>query len=102
MGKAGVTLIESDQRKAAFLREAARITATGVTILASRLESLTSLPSDQFTARAFAPIVRLLEETARFITPQTKPLSAFLKGQNVEAELTEAHKIWRMTARSHS
>lgn len=89
-----VHLIESDQRKAAFLREAARVVGVPVTVHNDRVEALEPFEADVLTARALAPVAQLLELGHRFIGPKTVCL--FLKGQNVEVELTEAHKMWSM------
>ncbi len=95
MGVQGVHLAESDQRKCAFLREAARIAQAPVTVLAKRIESIPAFPVDVITARALAPVAELLDWSAPFITENT--LCIFPKGQNVEVELTQAHKGWRIT-----
>jgi 16S rRNA (guanine527-N7)-methyltransferase len=94
MGVPEVHLVESDQRKAAFLREAARITATPVTVHAARVEAIKPFPADVVTARALAPLSELLAWAAPFLTKNTRCI--FPKGQNVEVELTQAHKMWRM------
>ncbi len=99
LGQRDVHLVESDQKKIAFLREAARVSQTKVTLHAARIESLQGLPGALITARALAPVAQLLSLSAKIATPETK--FVFLKGQNVEVELTEAHKIWRMEAESH-
>lgn len=99
MGQANVHLVESDQKKVAFLREASRVAQAKVTIHAARIESLANLPSALICARALAPVDRLLALSAKIAAPETK--FVFLKGQNVEVELTEAHKIWRMEVESH-
>jgi 16S rRNA (guanine527-N7)-methyltransferase len=93
-GVRGVTLVERDQRKAAFLREAARITATPVTILTAPAERLTPRPFDVVTARALAPLPDLLTLARPFLGPTSRCL--FLKGARVENELTEAAKSWTM------
>lgn len=95
MGIPGVTLVEVDQRKCAFLREAARITGASVRVLAKRIESVPPFPADVITARALAPLVDLLDWSAPFLAENSRCL--FLKGQNVEVELTQAHKRWRIT-----
>ncbi|KXV79083.1 16S rRNA methyltransferase, partial [Acetobacter malorum] len=46
------TLIESDQRKAAFLREAARVTQAPIKVLAERIEQVDLAPVPVVTARA--------------------------------------------------
>ncbi|WP_241503247.1 16S rRNA (guanine(527)-N(7))-methyltransferase RsmG [Komagataeibacter melaceti] len=91
---AHVTLIESDQRKAAFLREAARVAGARVTVCAQRLEVARVPPAQVVTARALAPLSRLLEWGTRFLQPDGFCL--FLKGRNAEEELTTARADWHM------
>jgi 16S rRNA (guanine527-N7)-methyltransferase len=95
LGAAPVHLVESDQRKCAFLREAARITGTEAVIHACRAEALAPFPVAAITARALAPLPRLLVLAAPFLKPGTRCL--FLKGRGSEHELTEAAKDWMMT-----
>lgn len=96
-GSTGVAvhLYESDQRKAAFLREAARITGAPAEIHAERIEAAAPLPADVVTARALAPLDRLLELASPFWGPQTVGL--FPKGRNAPAECEAASKRWRFT-----
>jgi len=94
LGVPEVHLIETDQRKAAFLREAARVTNTTVTVHARRAETVTAFPADVVTARALAPLSRLLALSAPFVTRETACL--FLKGESAQDELTEAQKKWIM------
>jgi 16S rRNA (guanine527-N7)-methyltransferase len=91
-----VTLHESVGKKAAFLRAAAERMALPVTIENARIEDLPHKAYDVVTARALAPLPRLLD----YAWPRTGPNSVclFLKGQNVGSELTEAHKYWSMKA----
>ena len=97
MGVPEVHLIESDQRKAAFLREAKRVTEAGnVTIHAQRAEKMGALKADAVVARAVAPLHQLLYIAEPFLTSHSTCL--FLKGKAAEAELTEARKTWRMKA----
>ena len=90
-------LVEADQRKAAFLREAARIIGANVKIHAQRAENLSPIPADVVTARAVAPLPELLEMAARFARSDTRML--FLKGRTAAEELTLAGKTWKMAAR---
>lgn len=99
LGVPGVELIEADVRKCAFLREAARITDTPVTIRNSRIESVPGHPVDVVTARACAPLGRLLLLGERFIAPHTQCL--LLKGERVDEELTAARVGWTMTGTCH-
>jgi 16S rRNA (guanine527-N7)-methyltransferase len=94
LGVHGVELIEADSRKSAFLREAARVTGTEVTIRPCRVEAVEPHPADVVTARACAPLDELLRFAERFIEPHT--LCLFLKGERFGQELTEAHKRWTM------
>jgi 16S rRNA (guanine527-N7)-methyltransferase len=95
LGVPEVELIEADSRKAAFLREAARVADASVTIRACRIEAVPSHMVDVVTARGCAPLDRLLVLSSRFIGPHTTCL--FLKGARAEEELTTAGKAWTMT-----
>jgi 16S rRNA (guanine527-N7)-methyltransferase len=94
LGVRGVQLIESDRRKAEFLREAARLTATSVTIRTARIEEVTPFETDVITARALAPLDKLLGWAVRFVGPRTVCL--FLKGREIADELTKAQHRWIM------
>ena len=96
LGAPGVELVEADSRKCAFLREAARIAEVDVTIRPCRIEAVPPHPVDVVTARACAPLDRLLGLAEPFLADGTECL--FLKGERVEDELTLARKHWRMTA----
>ena len=91
-----VHLVESDGRKGAFLREAARITGAPAVIHTSRIEALKVFEIGAVTARALAPVATLLGLVEPFLTPTVQCL--FLKGERLEDELTEAGKDWKMTA----
>lgn len=94
MGVANVHLIESDQRKAAFLREAVRITEASATVHAVRVEDLAPLTADVVTARAVADLSTLLDLSEKFRTKRS--IALFLKGERVEAELAAAAPFWSM------
>ena len=94
LGVPKVHLIEADQRKAAFLREAARVTQTPATIHASRAETVKALVADVITARALAPLPQLLAWSAPFVRETSVCL--FLKGQGLRDELTAAQEQWIM------
>jgi 16S rRNA (guanine527-N7)-methyltransferase len=87
-------LIEVDQRKAAFLREAARVTNTQATVHAARIEAVGRFPVDVVAARALAPLPQLLEQAVRFVGDRTVCL--FLKGRDLRDELTAAQEKWIM------
>lgn len=96
-----VALLESDQRKAAFLKEVARRTAAPVDILGTRIEiaatQLKLVKADVVTARALAPLGRLLELAYPFFSQDTKGL--FLKGKAAEDEIRAAEASWRFDVR---
>ena len=88
------TLIESDARKAAFLLEAARLTAAPATVLNTRIEAARPDPAPLVPARALAPLVDL----AGLALPHLAPggVCLFPKGRNAAAELTAARRLWQM------
>ena len=91
-----VSLIESDGRKAAFLREVARQTRVPVDILSARIENAETQRKvgsvDVVTVRALAPLNRLLGLAAPFFAPRTRGL--FLKGRDIHGEIDEARVAW--------
>ena len=95
LGVPGVELVEADSRKAAFLREAARITGAKVAIRPCRVQAVPPHPVDVVTARACAPLDRLLDLAAPFLAPGT--LCLFPKGERFSEELTLARKDWTMS-----
>jgi 16S rRNA (guanine527-N7)-methyltransferase len=99
---ATIHLIERNAKKAAFLREALRVTqASGVVHLSDIVDIVDSNLSriDCVTARALAPLHQLIGWAAPLIERGAKAL--FLKGQDVESELTEATKYWNISPRLH-
>ncbi|MBI4184011.1 MAG: 16S rRNA (guanine(527)-N(7))-methyltransferase RsmG [Proteobacteria bacterium] len=94
LGARRMHLVEADQRKAAFLREAARACGAAVQVHCARIESLMPWPADVVVARALAPLDRLLGQAAPFVGDSGQCL--FLKGVGAERELTEARKKWKM------
>lgn len=90
-----VTLVESDQRKAAFLRAVSRETKTSFDVIASRAEQIDPQGADILSARALAPLYRLLDFAERHLAPGGR--CVFLKGETHEAELREALAKWQFT-----
>ncbi len=87
-------LIEADHRKAAFLREAARITAAPVTVHTVRAEEADLPPADLITARALAPVATLLAWAHPLLAPGGA--CVFPKGRTAKEELTTARQQWHM------
>lgn len=90
---APIHLVESDRRKAAFLREASR-DLPHVTVHARRIEEAVLPPLAAVTARALAPLTALLPHAARLLAPGG--VAVFPKGRAAAAELTDAAPHWLM------
>jgi 16S rRNA (guanine527-N7)-methyltransferase len=88
-----VTLVESDQRKAVFLRTVAQRAGVPVTVLADRIEAIPPLGADVISARALAPLASLLDYASRHLAPSGTALLP--KGANWRAEVDEALERWR-------
>lgn len=93
MGVGAVHLAESDQRKAAFLATVAHETAAKAVIRLGRIEAMRPEIFEVVTARALAPLAELLRLAQHFVGENTVCL--FPKGQDIDAELTEAAKCWK-------
>jgi 16S rRNA (guanine527-N7)-methyltransferase len=87
-------LIESDRRKAAFLKEAARLTGAPAKIHNTRIETAPVEPAPLITARALAPLEKLLGLAAPHLAPNGFCL--FPKGRGWQVELTAASALWHM------
>ncbi len=128
LGVGEVNLVEADAKKATFLRQVAQITNTTVKIHNMRIEDLPAIPADILTARALAPLPRLLELAEPFFQgaestgpneqpnkqanietnifsgqgpAQRQPMgptAIFLKGKNADRELTDSTEKWMMQA----
>jgi 16S rRNA G527 N7-methylase RsmG len=96
LGAARIILIESDTRKCAFLREVARQTGVAVDILSTRIESAATQikvqPPDVVTARALAPLDKLLSLAAPLFS--SRAVGLFLKGREVTRDVEKAQKTW--------
>ena len=96
---AEVHLIESNKKKAAFLREAVRVTGAPAVVHAERVADFAQASRgelDAVTARALAPLPELLSIAYPLL--KRGALGLFPKGQDVEAELTQATKCWTIQA----
>ena len=98
---ARTTLVESDSAKAAFLAEVVRATGAPCEVRRARIEDLEPWPVDVVTARALAPLSRLLGYAAPFAapTPDDPPVCIFPKGARWREELTESAAAWHISAR---
>jgi 16S rRNA (guanine527-N7)-methyltransferase len=100
LGVPGIMLVESDARKCAFLREAARVAAAPVEIRNARIDSLSWRAVDVVTARGCAPLDRLLPWAERFIGPGTVCL--FPKGEQAGQEVAAAREAWEFDVTRHA
>ena len=91
-----VTLVDSRRLRTEWLvRAAAAMELDSVKVVLARVEDLPSRPHAVISARAFAPLPRLLALSARFSTPQT--LWLLPKGAKARHELAELDERWRHT-----
>lgn len=94
-----VHAVESDQRKCLFMQNVSRETLADLNVHRERIEALPPFPADVISARALAPLEKLLDYAAPFAHEGTEFL--FLKGQDVDEELTNASKCWNMQVKKH-
>lgn len=94
-----VSLVESDQRKSAFLRTVIReLSLQNVSILTGRIENVPPLAANFVSARALAPLSVLLSMVRRHMHQDGTAI--FLKGRSWKAECDEARKEWRFDVTS--
>lgn len=93
-----MTLIESDQRKATFLRSVARETDTKLNVFAERAEAANPSHADIVTARALAPLELLLGYVSHHIGENG--IALLPKGANASSEVELARKTWSFTCES--
>ena len=86
------TLIESDSRKCAFMRNVSRETGIDINILTNRIENVEGLQADIVTARALATLSQLLTYSKDILKDGGTCL--FLKGDTYVNEVYEAKKSW--------
>lgn len=89
---ADMVLIESDQRKAAFLSAVSRETGVPMMIHADRIENVEPQQADIVSARALAPLSRLCDFADRHLA--AGGMALFPKGSQYESEVSEARKVW--------
>lgn len=87
-----ITLVESDQRKATFLRTVVRETGIDTAVLAKRIEDVPPLGAQVLSARALAPLPDLLHHCARHLAPGG--LALLPKGARSEEEIAKALETW--------
>ena len=98
MGNENVNAVESDEKKCIFLKEVARLSDTKINIHNSRIEKLKFINPELITARALAPLIKLIEYIENYMKQgdnlrKDLPKLLFLKGKNYKQELLELKKI---------
>ena len=88
-----VTLMESDQRKCAFLRNVARECGISVSVISDRIEKAMPQTADILSARALADLDLLLEFVDRHMV--TSGTAVFPKGASWKKEVDNARNHWR-------
>jgi 16S rRNA (guanine527-N7)-methyltransferase len=87
-----ISLVESDQRKATFLRQAAQELKLPVKVVSQRIDSVPPLNVDVLSARALASLADLLQFAERHLAPGGTAI--FPKGARYAEEIVEARKTW--------
>jgi len=87
-----VVCVESDQRKATFLRTVVRETGISARILSKRIEDIEPLGADVVSARALAPLPKLLDHASRHLA--TGGHALLLKGAGYQKEVNDALESW--------
>ncbi len=94
-----VEMIESDMRKATFLRNVLRVTGITARVFSQRIETLDSRQADVLSARALAPLPQLLDFASRHLSSNGYAL--FQKGQTWEKEVADAERRWHFAFTPH-
>lgn len=94
-----VIMIESDQRKAAFLRTAIRELDLNASVKVSRVETTEPVGADVISARALADLTELIGYAERHLNPEGR--AVFFKGETWEKELARAQETWSFSVTSH-
>lgn len=87
-----VVLVESDQRKATFLREVIRTLDLDAVVIADRIEAIEPLSSPVVSARALAPLAELCGFAHRHLV--SGGMAIFHKGGSRAAEIDQARAVW--------
>lgn len=94
------TLVESDARKATFLRRAASaLSLTNVEVVTERIEALTPQNAPTISARALAPLPSLMSYVARHLA--SNGVALLPKGRNWESEVRDARRNWSFNLTPH-
>ena len=98
-GAQNITLVESIRKKCNFLIEVKEGLKLNSIITNERIENIANLKSDIITARAVAPLTKLLALIYNQLKKDTECF--FFKGKNYQEEILEAKKIWQFNYKSY-
>lgn len=90
-----ITLVESDQRKSAFLRSAIRELKLNAKVIADRIENIEPLNANIISGRALADLDLLLEYAQRHVS--SNGVALFPKGRTWKNEHEQAQRRWSYT-----
>ena len=100
MGQTGVELIEGNGKKCLFLERVSMSTRTKVEITKARFDEVRRPnQADVVTARAVAPLHKLLRDVRRWVKPEGVAL--LQRGSRFESELAEAARLWEFEVVRH-
>ncbi len=91
-GSGHVHMVETVGKKAAFLRAAIDAAGLNATVWQKRVENMDAIEVDFVTARAFAPLPKLLDYAHPWL--KNSAIGLFHKGERWKEELTAASKEW--------
>lgn len=95
-----VTLMEVDQRKAAFIKTVIReLGLVNSKVIVNRIESADPLNAENVSARALAPLPLLMSYVNRHIS--ALGTAWLMKGKSWQAEVEEARKTWQFDLIAH-
>lgn len=95
-----VTLVESDRRKAAFLRTVVRETELKTRVISDRIENLERLNADILSARALAPLPALLAMVKQHLA--SEGIALLPKGRDWKREIEDSRKLWHFLYHPHT
>ena len=93
------SMVEADQRKSVFLKTVVRETGIKASVFAGRIEELPKLNADVITARALAPLSKLLAYAE--VHGQASTRCIFLKGERHRREIDEALENWSFDCKTY-
>lgn len=92
-------LVESDVRKSVFLESAIRDCEVRANVVNARIEDIDAIGADVISARALAPLPKLLEFAEKHLNPEG--ICLFPKGERVHIEIEQAQRLWKFECLKH-